>query len=252
MGEEMKRTVWGLVLAVILGAFLLLWFHSRQDSRELVENVFFAEEQKAESVTIEIKESHGEEVVFTASMEDFIDCFNRLFEMDMGCAYFPPPLKWKSTHDDRGIHSQYPTMQFFFSEDERVYSLPTVTVYTPMDEHSIQEITVNFDEHSYTEVGYERFKQLCQYTLQVFLPELSREAVFGLCDEMIALGNEHVFGSDAWYGSGAVPSDLFYKETVGIYPYFAIGDWQRLCVIPVTEEILNAFEQKGVELHEIP
>ena len=42
MRKEMKRTVWGLVLAVILGAFLLLWFRSRQDSRELVEDVFFA------------------------------------------------------------------------------------------------------------------------------------------------------------------------------------------------------------------
>lgn len=252
MNKEIKITVLGLTGAVILAIFLLLWLRCQRNSQELAENVFFvAEEPMFELMSVDVKKSHGEEVVFTASMDAFILRFNRLFEQDFGCSYFPPPLQWDSSDYGTGIHSKYPTMQFRFSEDERIYSLPTVTVYTPMEEHSIQEITINFDEHSYTEAGYERFKQLCQYTLQVFLPNLSREAVSRLCDQVLALGNEHVFESDAWYGSGAIPCALFYKDGVGIYPYFAIGDWQRLCVIPVTEEILKEFEQKGVELHEI-
>lgn len=51
---------------------------------------------------------------------------------------------------------------------------------------------------------------------------------------------------------GSVPSVLFHKNGIGVYPYFAIGDWERFCIIPVTEELLTEFAQKGVELHEIP
>ncbi|MCI6850047.1 MAG: hypothetical protein MR883_00850, partial [Clostridiales bacterium] len=77
------------------------------------------------------------------------------------------------------------------------------------------------------------------------------ETIYGLCTEIITLGNQNVFSSDAWYGRGAVPYALFYKDGIGIYPYFAIGDWEHFCIIPVTEETVAEFKQKGVEIHEI-
>lgn len=252
MKSKVKIGAWGLAAAILLVGFLWVWSCCQVDSSEPAADVFFTAE-KPELVPLEIavKTVHGNEALFTATAEDFLQSFNSLFERDFGSSYFSPLMEWESRDYSAGIHSRYPTMQFHFSEDENVYSLPTVTVYTPMEERCIQEITINFDEHSYTEAGYERYKQLCFYTLKVFFPTLSEEAVSQLCDQVIALGNQHVFASDAWYGSGAVPCALFYRDGVGIYPYFAIGDWQRLCVIPVTDEILVEWKQKGVEQYEI-
>lgn len=44
---------------------------------------------------------------------------------------------------------------------------------------------------------------------------------------------------------------LFHKDGIGVYPYFAIGDWEHFCIIPVTEEIIAEFEKKGAQIHEI-
>lgn len=237
------------VLMCLLGllvVFSWLWFACQQGNPEPVETVFF---QEGEPMDVTVRQAHGEEPVFTASMDDFIRCFNALFRQENGCDYFPDASRWESTSLVRGIHSAYPTRQFRFSEDEAVYSLPTVTVYTPMEDRSIQELTLNFDEHSFTEAGYQRFRQLCGDTLRVFFGDL--EEASELAEQIIRFGNENVFESDAWFGSDALPRGLYYRGGVGVYPYFAIGDWQRFCVIPVTEERLKEFEEMGVILYEV-
>lgn len=141
---------------------------------------------------------------------------------------------------------------FYFTPDEQVHTLPTVAVYIPTNDDCIQEVTVNFDEHSYTESGYHLFQEMCGYTMRVFFPDLPDDTVSAVCSEIISSGNQNVFSSDEWYDVGSVPSVLFHKNGIGVYPYFAIGDWERFCIIPVTEELLTDFDQKGVELHEIP
>ena len=82
-----------------------------------------------------------------------------------------------------------------------------------------------------------------------FFSDLTEAQASDLADRIISLGNENVFGSDAWFGSNAVPPGLFYRDGVGIYPYFAIGDWERFCIIPVTAERLQEFKEKGVVLY---
>ncbi len=44
---------------------------------------------------------------------------------------------------------------------------------------------------------------------------------------------------------------LILSEGIGVYPYFAIGDWEHFCIIPVTEETVTEFGEKGVQIHEI-
>ena len=237
-----------IVLLCLLGLFGWLWISAQREESAPVEAVFFQEE---EPLDVSVQTGHGEEPIFAASMEDFIRSFNCLFRQDDGQDYFPDVSRWRSSSLSTGIHSRYPARQFRFSEDETVYSLPTVTVYTPMESHSIQMLTVNFDEHSYTESGFQRFRQLCTQTLRVFFQELSAQEASDLADQIISFGNEGVFEQDAWFGSDAVPRGLYHRGGVGVYPYFAIGDWQRFCIIPVTEERLTEFEEKGVMLYEV-
>lgn len=233
-------------LAGLLGIFCWLWFRSQ--GTQAPEAATF---QEAERMDVAIQSCHGAEPVFAASLEDFIRCFNSLYQQDNDLDYFPDVGRWNSTSLSRGIHTPYPVRQFRFSEDEAVYSLPTVTVYTPMEDHRIQELTLNFDEHSYTEAGFQRFRQLCADTLRVFFADLSKQEASDLADRIIRFGNENVFESNAWYGDDAFPRGIYHRDGVGVYPYFAIGDWQRFCVIPVTQEQLKNFEEKGVILYEV-
>ena len=202
--------------------------------------------------SFEVVENRNGEFVFSIGIDDYIDCYNALFKKDNGSNFFTPSAQWQCYYRDSGIHSAYRMNYFYFTPDEQVHTLPTVAVYVPTNDDRIQEITVNFDEHSYTESGYHLFQEMCGYTMRVFFPDLPDETVSAVCSEIISLGNQNVFSSDEWYDVGSVPSVLFHKNSIGVYPYFAIGDWERFCIIPVTEELLTEFAQKGVELHEIP
>lgn len=200
---------------------------------------------------IAVMENRENELVFDVSIDDFIDSYNSFWNQDHDWTYLKPSSEWQWYLYDTAIHSSYETFYVYFTEDDQIYPQSTVSVYVPSNGNYIQEITINFDEHSYSESGYEQYKQICFYTLKVFFPDLSDDSIMDLCMEAITLGNENVFTSDEWYSSDSVPCALFYKDGIGVYPYFAIGDWEHFCIIPVTQETIDSYEQKGVEIYEI-
>ena len=214
-------------------------------------NVIESGPQEQTQLDIGVLENRTDELVFDISIDDYIDIFNRYYEQDHGRSYLTPSAQWSCHTRDQAIHSQHETRYYYFTENEKAYSLPTITVYAPTNEDYIQQITVNFDQHSYTDSVYELYEQMCFYTLKVFFPELSDETIVELYTQANELGLENVFSSDDWYSSDSVPCALFCKDGIGVYPYFAIGDWQHLCIIPVTRETIEDFEHKGVQIHEI-
>lgn len=209
------------------------------------------QEADMKELNIEVMDNREDELVFSFSIEDFIDSYNGYYWNDKNSRYLLPSSEWRCSTYETGIHSSHETLYYNFTEDEKIWSLPTISVYVPTNADYIQEITVNFDEHSYTESMYELYEQMCFYTLKMFFPDLSNEAIIDLYTEANKLGNINVFSSENWYSSESVPCALFYKDGIGVYPYFAIGDWEYLCIVPVTQETIAQFEQEGVEIIEI-
>lgn len=203
------------------------------------------------ALDIQVMENRKNELVFTISTSDYVESYNSYYKVDYCRSLLPPVFQWQCFTYDSAIHSEYETKCYSFTEDEHVYSLPTITVYVPTNDDYIQQITVNFDEHSFTQSGFEQYKEMCYYTMKVFFPDLSDARIMDLCAEIVALGNQNVFSSDEWFSKNAVPFALFYREGIGVYPYFAIGDWEHFCIIPVTEETVTEFGEKGVQIHEI-
>ena len=203
------------------------------------------------ALDIQVMENRKNELVFTISTSDYVESYNSYYKVDYCRSLLPPVSQWQCFTYDSAIHSEYETKCYSFTEDEHVYSLPTITVYVPTNDDYIQQITVNFDEHSFTQSGFEQYKEMCYYTMKVFFPDLPDVRIMDLCIEIVALGNQNVFSSDEWFSKNAVPFALFYREGIGVYPYFAIGDWEHFCIIPVTEETVTEFGEKGVQIHEI-
>ena len=203
------------------------------------------------ALDIQVMENRKNELVFTISTSDYVESYNSYYKVDYCRSLLPPVSQWQCFTYDSAIHSEYETKCYSFTEDEHVYSLPTITVYVPTNDDYIQQITVNFDEHSFTQSGFEQYKEMCYYTMKVFFPDLSDARIMDLCAEIVALGNQNVFSSYEWFSKNAVPFALFYREGIGVYPYFAIGDWEHFCIIPVTEETVTEFGEKGVQIHEI-
>ena len=108
--------------------------------------------QKADikELDFEVIENRSGELVFSVSIDDFIDSYNGYYWNDKNIRYLLPSTEWRSQIYDTAIHSNYETKYYNFTEDEKIWSLPTISVYVPTNNDYIQEITLNFDDHSYT------------------------------------------------------------------------------------------------------
>lgn len=62
---------------------------------------------------------------------------------------------------------------------------------------------------------------------------------------------DHIFQTEKGFHSYNLPSDLYYRDGVGIYPYFAYGESVRMCIIPVDQKLIRSYRKKGVRLHRL-
>ncbi len=198
---------------------------------------------------INVLDNRENELVFNVSIDDYIESYNGYCWEDQFMHYLLPSKDWQTCTEETSVHSAHETRLYYFREEENVWSLPTITVYAPTNADYIQEINVNYDWHSHTKPMHDLYKEMCFYTLKVFFPDFSDEQIKNLYSEVN--GSLHA-PSDEWYSSDSVPHAVFYKGAIGIYSYSAIGSFQSLCIIPVTQETVETLKQKGSEIYEIP
>lgn len=99
---------------------------------------------------------------------------------------------------------------------------------------------------------YHLYERTCFYTIKVLFPSFDDAEIVELYTKLNELAYQNVFPNEQGYSSDSIPAALFYKDGIGLYPYFAIGESVHLCVIPVTDQTITAFEAKGTTIYEIP
>ncbi len=209
------------------------------------------EQKNITKFDVKIKENQNKELVFSISIDDYINAYNSYYFKDNKTNYLLSSSKWQIENLNTSVSSDYATKKYYFTEDKTLLTLPTITVYTPNGQNDIQEITLNFDWHGWTSQMYNKYETMCFYTLKVFFPELDDEQIKKLYSKINDLGYENVFTVDKQYSKDSVPCAIFYKNNIGLYPYFAMGSWQYFCIVPITSDYIDELEQKGVKTYKI-
>lgn len=207
------------------------------------------QESAPEKVLSPETQTHREnELVFSVSMADFIESFNGYYWADHAVRLLPPQENWSSVLNHTSIHCDWDTMYYVYSRDERIHSLPTLSVYVPSDADLIQEITVDFDYKGYDRDWYEEYEAMGFYALRVFFPDLPEQTLKTLVRTLSDYAFDHMLPNEKGYYHGAVPELMYHRNGVGVYPYFAVGEFVHLCIIPVTEASLSAFRAQGTRV----
>ncbi len=92
------------------------------------------------------------------------------------------------------------------------------------------------------------YEELCYYTLKVMFPDLLDDRIRELYTTLNRLAFEH--DTNMKYTAESVPCALYYRDNIGLYPYFAWGEDVHLCIIPVTQARIEEMRNKGVEIIE--
>ena len=168
--------------------------------------------------------------------------------MDHMSDYLVPASQWERFVYDDTEYSDFKTIFYRFQKDTSNYIEPTISVYVPADYDNIAVLTLDFNEHGYTEWAQELHKQECLYTFRLILPALDEAALSGLYDELF----DFVYTDECYFEEGEKiePRILFYKDAVGLYPYYSAG-MAHICMIPITQDYVDELMAEGVRLIEI-
>ncbi len=184
--------------------------------------------------------------IFSVSPHTYVEEYNRLCEEKQEILL--PLVDWYVVTLPQGIHTEKETLRYDFSEDKEVWSMPTLSFYVPKGSDTVAEVTVNFDEHGFTEDLYAKYKAMSLQTLQIFFPDTKKETLEKRYTDMVSYARTHTVSNEEGYKNGVVPAVLYEKDGIGVYPYFAIGESLHICIVPVTEEQLSNWQEKGAEI----
>lgn len=245
-----------IAIFVIVGCmFVVLSFlpETENDQAEKMPAANSSEEAPLHELDIAVQKNTNDENVFNITMDDFIQSYNGYYWQDYGERYLQAASEWQVSSWDSTVESAYPATQYSFRADENTWTLPVVNVIVPDAGEQIQQIDLNYDEHSYSEATCALFEKDCYYTLKVFFPDLSEEQLTSLYQTINQSSYDNTFPSTQKYrvGSAQLPVKLFYRNGIGVFGYFAIGAPVHFCVIPVDDATIADYKAGGVDVQEI-
>ena len=199
-----------------------------------------------------VQENENGESVFAVSVEAFIDSYNKMYQKNHGVNYLPSlgEDNWRSC-SERSPRFGYNAVRYKFSEDETVWSMPTISIYAP-DNDEMYEIRMTFDDHGYQEELYNKFKESCCCLLNMVCQNLSCEEIDELFCKLYELADSNFFGNHNAYGDPERPplSAVYQYENVGFYCYYGAGTVE-ICMIPLTARAIEIMQAENTVFHSL-
>lgn len=207
---------------------------------------------EVKKLDISVTSNRENELVFTASIDDFIDSYNGYFWESYNARGLTSSREWNYTQCSHSINSPNPTDRYWFSYNYNSWALPKITVDTPPDKDYILAIYLNLDDHSRTDATYTQYKNMCRHALKVFFPDFSGQKIDDIFQKLTQLAYENRYDSSNTFDESTdiVPCAIYHQNGIGLYPYFLHGNYY-FCIIPVNDEVIDGLGAKGTCVYHI-
>lgn len=199
----------------------------------------------SEVLKIEVIEFRENELVFNFSADHLVDCFNAVYKDDNKKPFLNHIESWISDLVSNTAHSNFETLCYQTKRNNNSFNDSTISFYVPKESNYLQYVNLVFPEHSYTEYGYNNFKENCYYFIKTFLHGFDNESIAKLYSALYDYGND-----ESSYFSNAetpYPKQLYVKDNVGLYSYCK-GGTVCITIIPVNKEYTQAQLSAGTKV----
>lgn len=214
---------------------------SKETSREQNPN----QTRNESSAAAKVKTDQKGRIFFDLPIDAFISQYNSHCRKDGNSSLLPDAGHWSIYTSEQGIHSEDPVLSYTFSNEEAPDFYPTMQVNLSEDSGCVQEIAIYYDDHDYREGTYREFENMCIYSIRSLYPKADVRQL----PEFVKAVNNADIPAGREYEHGIIPSVLYHKDGIGIYPYRRGWASMYFCMIPVTKDRLQAFEGQGTKLY---
>lgn len=195
----------------------------------------------------------SDELVFSVKPKEFISTFNAIYQEYYGEDYLPPIAEWVKLTVNTNCYSKRETVCYRFHEKPGVTLDPEIELYMSNDKTYIQIIALEFNDHGYTDWGYEMYAKDCFYVLKLLFPDLSDMEIQSLFQALsdLAYSDEFFIKDGTEYGdpSFSLPA-VYYDGCIGVCPYYEMGV-VVISIMPVTDDYLYEMASSGTKTIEL-
>lgn len=255
---KMKYKVLLVILVFVsVAAISVFYFNNKSSERDLSgvsenDNTVIETETETESISeiteplkIEVLEFRKNELVFNFSADNLIDCFNAIYKADNKEPFLSHIEGWSSDTVSRTAHSEFETFYYQTKRDNNNYNDSIISFYVPGNSDYLQYVNLVFPEHSYTEYGYNNFKENCRYFIKTFFPDFDNECIEKFYRELYDYGS----AESSYFSNGEIPypKQLYVKDNIGLYSYCK-GGTVCITIIPVNKEYTQKQFSSGTKV----
>lgn len=196
-----------------------------------------------------VAENEKGESVFVIPIENFIDCYNRVYlqKHETGYLNSTNSENWYC-FDELSPCFGYASVRYQFSADNTVWPMPTISFYAP-DNDEIYEIRMVFDDHGYQDRFHELFRELCICMEKMMIPELSMAEAETLFETLYAQSDDNFFGDHSAFDDPERPllNAVYQYKNIGMYCFYGSGNIE-ICFVPLTAHAVGFLEENGIPL----
>ena len=196
-----------------------------------------------------VAENEKGESVFAIPIENFIDCYNRVYLQthEIGYLNSTNSENWYCC-DELSPCFGYASVRYKFTADKTVWPMPTISVYAP-DNDEIYEIRMVFDDHGYQDRFHELFKELCICMEKMMMPELTMAEAETLFETLYAQSDDNFFGDHSAFDDPERPllNAVYQYKNIGMYCFYGSGNIE-ICFVPLTAHAVGFLEENGIPL----
>lgn len=206
-------------------------------------------EEKEIDISACVTENENGESVFAVPVADFIDCYNGVYRQTHDADYLNS-IRSENWHSfpDHSTCFGYDSVRYKFSEDNTVWSMPTISLYAA-DNDEIYEVRMTLDHHGYQDNLFEIFKENSICMEKTLMQQLSEQEAETLFEILYDQSEFNFFGDHAAYGDPKRPqlNAVYQNGNIGMYCFYGSGNIE-ICFIPLTSGTIGLLRNKGIPL----
>lgn len=185
------------------------------------------------ALDIQVVKSQTGEDAFNFSLEDFIKSFNSFYAAEKEEEYLPEVDKWNMYATGPTVHNSNETMCFAYSQEPAVRAIPQIIIYADSYATEIYQISISYDDHSYTPETYALYKELTAYTLKTLFPDKKDKEIKKYTDNILTALDESFTVDKA--SKDTIPQLTYNEDGIGIYPYYVVGELMEVRMVPAAQ-----------------